>query len=158
MRIGLKTFLIVAVVVAAVGGFYLQHFLRWDCMTSSGVTSSGSRYNYARFLDYGDLRYLAIRPASFDSGWAVGTSYSWSTSYLQLSPRGIYVGGKLVPMTARVFVYTVDRTMRPIPLTNEELGQVLVHGSPVWLKKIEPVIDEEYQRGLAGVADASTSL
>ena len=53
----------------------------------------------------------------------------------------IYVGGKLVPMTARVFVYTVDRTMRPIPLTNEELGQVLVPESPVWLRKIEPVID-----------------
>ena len=47
-------------------------------------------------------------------------------------------------MTARMFIYTPKHEMRPISLTNEELGQVLVPGSPVWLKKIEPVIDEEY--------------
>ncbi len=77
-----------------------------------------------------------------------------------LNKKGICLNGKPIPMMDRVFVYTVDKTMRTIALTDEELEQVLVPGSTVWLKKIEPVIDEEYERGRlasAGVADASTS-
>jgi hypothetical protein len=38
--------------------------------------------------------------------------------------------------------------VQSIPLTQGELKQVLNFGAQVWLRKIEPVIDEEYQRGL----------
>ncbi len=93
---------------------------------------------------------------------ATGALREWSQhdSDVDLDDSGIYLKGKRVPMTARVFVYTVDKTMRPIPLMDEELEQLLPPGSTVWFKKIEPVIDEEYERGRlasAGVADASTS-
>ena len=154
MRIGLRTFLVLTAVLGALLGFYGRLLLAPDQRFSRAelLTVHGSRYRYTTFLEDDELKYCVIRPISFDSAtWSEGfATGGGGTSYVKVHADGLYVNQKPVPIASQVFVYTIDRVLRPIELTDKEYAQIKDGVNPisrVWLTKIEPVIDEEYHRG-----------
>ncbi len=151
MRFGLWKFLLLVVLAAMALGFYGRQWLHPYRVTAGDyyTTAKGNAYARTMWTVGGRLYYCVLCPRSIDvDSWNTGFAEPGDTG-VDLSENGIFLDGRQVPMTARVFVYTVHKQMRPVPLAKEELEQVLNFGSMVWLKKIEPVIDEEYQRGAA---------
>lgn len=66
-------------------------------------------------------------------------------------PDGLYLDGNVIPTGEgrRVFVWTKERKLRPIPLTKQELKALSptaiknLENTEVWKNKIKPVLDEE---------------
>ncbi len=138
MRIGLGEYLVVVGVLGAAIGLYARYGNDQVTAGSDHTTAKGSPYDLTVWLRRGELYYCVLRPKSFPSGnWCVG-GHTPGTRDVDLVDAGIYLKGKRVPMTARVFVYTVDKTMRPIPLTDEELGQLLPPAPLSGLRRSSP--------------------
>ena len=70
---------------------------------------------------------------------------------IEVIPKGLYQNGTAVPLGRgrRVFVYTKERKMRPVPLTDAELALLTPEKigdaaeTKVWQEKILPILEEE---------------
>ena len=151
MQFSLWKFLALIAILGATIGLYARAASAPYQTDGGGLyqTSQGSMYGQTRMFGDKQLVCWVIFPATARIGDSVGPGRP-GTAEVHFSRRyGVFLNGKPFKLEAVVYVATVDKTLRPVPLTDEELKQVFNVGSAVWLKKIEPVIDEEYQRGAA---------
>ena len=155
MRFSLYFFLMLIAIVGAALGVYGRHLMApvYQLCQHELSTSHGSRYWCASLLIDGTLDYCVICPRSVDfNTWKVTSSRKGGTSNLSVRGDGLFVNNERLSMDSLpfVYVYTVDRSMRPIELADAEYAQIKDGVDPmtrVWKTKIEPVIDEEYHRG-----------
>ena len=171
MRYGLKRLVLMVGVAGMFLGLWAQqrYFPKFGLQRGSARTSGGAFYDLTIVYRYDNLDYCVARPSSFDSGgWRNGRrGPSSDKSFVEVCGNGLFVDKKRIAMDSHVYVYTIDRTMRPIELTDEEYAQLRkdmapiasrgplsaapMVSTPVWRTKVEPVLDEEYQRGPTAV-------
>lgn len=95
--------------------------------------------------------YFVPDGASLNSAGTAGLGYQPIAKGISSFPDGLYLDGKLIPTGEgrRVFVWTKERKLRPIPLTKQELKALSptaikhLEKTEVWKTKIKPVLDEE---------------
>ena len=162
MRFSLWKLLVLVALLGAAIGLYARTASAPYQSDGGGLyqTTQGSMYSQTRMYVDKQLVCWVIVPATANLVVSGGLGPP-GTADIDFSRRyGVFLNGKPFKLDAVVYVATRDKTLRPVPLTEEELEQVFNVSSTVWRQKIEPVIDEEYERGRlasAGIADASTS-
>lgn len=160
MRFSLKVFLLLTLIVGAVIGIYGRRMLSsysFGCQSFDLWTPESIAYGCVVVTRHDKLQYCVLRPRSFDSGtWSTGAGHiSQSASsdrdgFVGIGLDGFFIDGKRITLDSRIYVFTVDRTVLRIDLTDEEYAQIadgINLDASVWKKKVEPVILEEYQRG-----------
>lgn len=123
--------------------------------SQGGLIVNGDGYD-GMWTEYGELRHLVIRPPYAEGQRTAVTGRPPSrpdTTGIASYSNALYLNGTPVDLSVdRVFVFTIDQKVLPVPLAKEELELLTpdamrtVCNLPFWKDKIQPVVDVEEER------------
>ena len=136
----------------AAGTHYQMYGLLRLMADGSQTLSYGLIWPTAPMPDYGDWSMIRSSTEVKDEV---------TPKHIYLGGDGIWFFGKQVPLKHRIFVLTFERTLEPVKLSKEELAK-LNQKPPekypelkFWREKVEPIVDLQYKKGRAWVAEES---